>query len=101
MNLLETVAIPDKERVRVLLDGPSGRIEQIVSCGQFSEEYDQEEDEWILLLQGNAKLWVEGEEIALKTGDSYFLKRHVKHRVLYTSQEPPCIWLCVFGDYAR
>ncbi|NEO01320.1 MAG: cupin, partial [Moorea sp. SIO3I7] len=34
----------------------------------------------------------------LKPGDYLFIKAHQKHRVEYTSAEPPCIWLAVHGN---
>lgn len=78
------------------------RIERITSMGQFSPEgfwYEQEENEWVVLLQGEACLELEsGEEISLKTGDSYYLPAMMKHRVSYTSVKPACLWLAVFWE---
>ncbi|MFK7907206.1 MAG: cupin domain-containing protein [Chitinophagales bacterium] len=36
-----------------------------------------------------------GEELQLKGGDSVFIEAGRKHRVIFTSKEPPCIWLAV------
>lgn len=36
------------------------------------------------------------EEVHLKKGDSFLIKMHQKHRVTYTSEDPPCIWLCFY-----
>lgn len=58
--------------------------------------YDQEEDEWVVLIRGNALLEVEGEEISLHAGDSLFLQKHVRHRVLSTSDD--ALWLAVFSS---
>lgn len=76
------------------------RIERIVSTGQCSPEdfwYDQEEHEWVILLQGKATiLYEDGTEKELQKGDFLFLPAHLKHRVSYTSKDPCCIWLGFF-----
>jgi cupin 2 domain-containing protein len=49
------------------------RIERIVSTGQSTpadKPYNQEYDEWALLVSGSAGLWIEGEgERNLRPGD--------------------------------
>lgn len=75
------------------------RIERILSCGQSSPDgfwYDQIEDEWIVLLQGTSALELETQVITLQAGDTLFLPKHQKHRIIQTSSQPICIWLCVF-----
>lgn len=81
------------------------KIERIVSTGQTTPEnqwYDQETDEWVVLLQGEAKILFESTEkqsiSTLNKGDHLFIKAHVKHRVIYTSIDPCCIWLAIHGD---
>ncbi|MEZ4887973.1 MAG: cupin domain-containing protein [Chitinophagales bacterium] len=76
-------------------------IERIISTGQTTPEnewYDQTKSEWVVLLQGKATLLfddTDGETMKLKEGDSVFIAARRKHRVIYTSIEPPCIWLAV------
>jgi cupin 2 domain-containing protein len=76
------------------------RIERIISNGQTSPEgfwYDQPENEWVILLQGEAKItFNDGKETRLQKGDYLFLPSHQKHNISYTSKEPACIWLAVF-----
>ena len=97
---LENIAPGGEEFVETLLRGKGVRIERIVSHGHVTPEdswYDQTEDEWALVLQGNARLLFEdGREMALAAGDHVLLKAHQKHRVSYTSS--PCIWLTVFAQ---
>lgn len=72
------------------------RIERIVSSDRPSPTtYDQDQDEWVCLLQGKAELWVNGERASLCAGDHVFIPAHTPHRVLRTSGDPPCIWLAV------
>jgi len=92
------------ERLEAIVRGAGGiLLERIVSHGQTSPDgfwYDQEQDEWVMVLEGEAKLAFEdGRELGLSRGQSVFLPRRLKHRVTYTSS--PCIWLALFGDELR
>lgn len=97
-NLVEQLP---NELIEPLLDHPHARIERIVSTGQSSPPgfwYDQEEDEWVVVLQGSARLSIDGKDRALhmEAGDSLFLPAHQKHRVEWTSPSEPTVWLAVF-----
>lgn len=75
------------------------RLERIVSSHRPDPTlYDQAEDEWVCLLQGEAELWVAGQTIRLEPGAHCFIPAHTPHRVVRTSAEPPCIWLAVHID---
>ena len=100
-NLLATAAaLPAEEIVENLAQGPGCRIERIISSGQASPPdfwYDQEQDEWVAVLQGTGRLqWEDGSYTSLAPGDWLLISAHKKHRVDYTSQEPPCVWLAVY-----
>lgn len=97
MNLFSWEELPDEELMSVLAESTSVRIERIVSCGQTTDWYDQEQSEFVALLQGEARLQFEdGREITLSRGDTLVIEPHERHRVSFTSKEPPCVWLCVF-----
>ena len=87
-----------------IVSGKNIQIERIVSTGQTTNSgqwYDQELDEWVLLLQGEAELsYIDDTRIKLTAGDYLLIPAHTKHRVEYTSIEPPCIWLAVHGQFA-
>ena len=57
--------------------------------------YDQEQDEWVLLLEGQAVLELNGEGIELGPGDYLFIPAHTPHRVLETRPAPRCLWLAI------
>src|SRR5512143_2538112 len=82
---------------------PSLRLERIVSTGQRSPEgfwYDQDWDEWVVLIRGNALLSFEnGERIAMSEGDFLFIPAHRKHRIEETQIDPPCVWLALHADH--
>lgn len=76
------------------------RIERIVSRGHRSPEgfwYDQDWNEWILLVQGSAGLAFEGEPavIELIAGDHLLIQAHQRHRVAWTADNEDTIWLAV------
>jgi len=98
MNVFDLPEIPlSEELTTVLAESESCRIERIVSAGQTSDWYDQDETEFVALLQGNAEIeYGDGKTVALSSGDTLLIKSHEKHRVSYTSTNPPCIWLCIF-----
>jgi cupin 2 domain-containing protein len=71
-------------------------IERIVSSDRPEPRvYDQPQDEWVILLQGQASLEIAGETLHLAAGDHVFIPAHTAHRVLTTSRDPVCIWLTV------
>jgi cupin 2 domain-containing protein len=81
----------------VLADSSNARIERIVSTGQVSGWYDQTETEFVALLEGTATIeFGNGNTVALSKGDTLLIEPHERHRVTYTSDNPPCVWLCVF-----
>lgn len=90
----------DIETFEDILRTPNIRIERIVSYGQSSPEegwYDQDEAEWVILLQGSAVLGFEnGKEISLQAGDYVHIPAHCRHRVVMTDKEEVTVWLAVF-----
>ena len=97
MNLFDLPALPSSEELTTILaEGGNVRIERIISTGQTSDWYDQDETEFVALLQGEARIEFEDREIALAKGDYLMIKPRERHRVSFTSSKPPCVWLCVF-----
>ena len=75
-------------------------IERIVSRGHASPEgfwYDQENNEFVLVVKGSAGLKLENEDniVVLKAGDYLNIEAHVKHRVEWTDSTCETIWLAV------
>jgi cupin 2 domain-containing protein len=98
MNIFDLSELPlSEELTTVLTENANVKIERIVSTGQTSDWYDQDESEFVILLQGNTVIDFEGnKKVTLSKGDTLLIKPHERHRVSFTSTEPPCIWLCVF-----
>lgn len=76
------------------------RIERIVSNGHSSPKsgwYDQDENEWVIVLKGDAILSFENKkEVYLKSGEYINIPAHTKHKVLRTNPNIQTIWLAVF-----
>lgn len=76
------------------------KLERIVSNGQSTpagEWYDQDRDEWVLLLRGRAGLRFEDEAFdrTLEQGDCLNITAHRRHRVTWTDQNQPTVWLAL------
>ena len=98
MNIYDLPPVlPAVELSTTLTENEIVRIERIVSTGQTTDWYDQNEGEFVVLLQGTATLeFEEGITQELSSGDTLIIPPHKRHRVKFTSHEPPCVWLCVF-----
>jgi cupin 2 domain-containing protein len=90
-----------EELIEVLAENSNVRIERIVSTGQKSPAgfwYDQDETEWVVVLQGAARLRFEhGEVINLQPGDYVEIPSHQRHRVDWTMEGEPTVWLAIFA----
>ena len=89
----------DEEVVEVLAQGTQVKIERIVSRGHAtpaSQWYDQEDDEWVIVLQGEARIaYEDGVEVHLEKGAHLLIPAHTKHRVAWTVPDSETIWLAV------
>lgn len=88
---------PGSEQFLTLLESSGTTIERIVSRSHASPGdawYDQDHDEWVIVLQGEAVLDFDGGKlVTMKTGDYLLIPRHTRHRVQHTSSET--VWLAV------
>jgi len=89
----------DEEIFELLVQGENVKIERIISNGHTSPGtgwYDQELNEWVLVLKGNASISFEnGKVIDLKEGDYLNILSHQKHKVIRTSTSTETIWLAI------
>ena len=100
-NIFERIPdnIPD-EIFESIIESNSIKIERIISKGHSSAEnfwYDQDKNEWVIILKGNAAIEFEDKNIIeLKEGDYLNISAHQKHRVKWIDPENETIWLAVF-----
>lgn len=94
-NLFDEATPPATgERFDELLSHKNLVIERIVSSSQITPTaYVQPQDEWVVLMQGEATLVVAGVRQVLKAGDHLFLPAGVPHTV--ESASHGALWLAV------
>ena len=98
MNFFNTIAPREgEETITELLRHNNVTINRIAS-NRLSDGawYDQEEDEWLMLVKGAALLLLDNEEIQLKAGDTLFIPAQQLHKVVSTSED--ALWLTVHID---
>ncbi len=98
-NLLENIPKTSKDEIfETLVLNENVKIERIISYGQTTPKdywYDQDQDEFVLVIEGNAKiLFDNGTIYNLHKNDSLNIKAHQKHQVMYTANLT--VWLAVF-----
>ena len=89
-----------EEILETLLQGQGFTLERIVSTGQATpsgEWYDQDREEWVILLRGSAGLrFEEDPEIqVMRPGDYVHITAHCRHRVEWTDRQQPTLWLAL------
>lgn len=89
-----------------LLKAPGLRVERIVSTGQASPPgfwHDQVEDEWVVLMAGEALLRFadEPEPHRLRPGDHLDIAAGRRHRVDWTKPGEYTIWLAIHRTHGE
>lgn len=91
--------IPE-EIIETLIDSDGRKVERIISKGHVSPKdfwYDQDKNEFVILLKGSAKLLFENDEqIILSAGDYINIPAHKIHRVEWTDSKIETIWFAIF-----
>ena len=95
-------AIPDvisEEIFETIIFDKAVHIERIISKGHASPEsgwYDQDKNEWVMVLKGEAVLAFEDQpSIHLKSGEYIDIPSHSKHKVEWTDPNTETVWLAI------
>lgn len=95
----DTPEVLKTELFEKLLETENFFVEKIVSAGHKSPEnfwFDQETNEFVILLDGSAKIEFEsGEYVQLGPGDYFVIPSHLKHRILQTDNNKKTYWLTI------
>ena len=87
------------EIFETLIDSDDVQIERIISKGHTSPAsgwYDQDKNEWLIVLKGEAILsFADKSSLKLKAGDFINIPAHKKHKVEWTNPDTETIWLAV------
>ncbi|MGO9114511.1 MAG: cupin domain-containing protein [Thermoguttaceae bacterium] len=104
-NILD--GIPDdlpEELFMTILQAHGLRVERIVSHRHASPAgfwHDQDDNEWVMILQGTAAVQFEGdaEPIELQHGSFLNIPAHARHRVVWTDPNEKTVWLAIhYGE---
>ncbi|MBX3008820.1 MAG: cupin domain-containing protein [Melioribacteraceae bacterium] len=94
--------IPDNlrdEYFEEIFSGDQFKLERIISKGHKSPPdfwYDQDKNEFVMLISGSAEISFENEPaIQLVKGDYLIIPSHKKHRVEKTDPVHPTIWMAL------
>ncbi|MEO8666542.1 MAG: cupin domain-containing protein, partial [Ignavibacteria bacterium] len=90
----------DFETFHEIISNENLTVERIISTGHATPDgqwLEDDRNEWVILLQGEAQLvFEEGKTHTLRTGDYISIPKNKKHKVSKTSIDPPCIWLAIY-----
>jgi len=101
INLLHTKEFHNlkTEQFQKIVNSDSIVIERIVSPNfdkPIDDWYQQDWDEYVLLIKGLAEIEYDDKSIKqLQEGDFLFIPSGEKHRVIKTIGNPLCIWLAI------
>lgn len=96
-------AIPEKIDYEIFSDifhGENIRIERIISEGHTSPDsgwYDQSENEWVVVLEGEARLSFQNKsDVHLVAGSHINIPAYTRHKVVWTAPNTKTVWLAVY-----
>lgn len=97
-NLYDNTSTDENSEIFTpLFQNGSIKIESIRSWLKTAGEvYDQDQDEWVIVLEGEAVLEIDNQMLNLQRGDYLFIPKHTRHRVCSTAQNT--LWLGVFSS---
>ena len=100
-NIYKDLPESKKEIFEDIIDNKSFKLERIISRGQSSPDgddwFNQDNDEWVILLKGSAGLKFEGEDeiTVMQSGDYIHIPAHKRHKVEWTDKNQETIWLAL------
>jgi len=94
MNLYNYTIPNNGEEFTTLFENKNIKIVRIVSSDNLEDiEYCQNEDEFVILLEGKATLELEGKKITLNRGNTLHIPAKTKHKVLSTQKGT--LWIAI------
>jgi len=95
MNIYDYITPTIGEEFTTLLEKENIKIVRIVSSDKLeAKEYCQEENEFVILLEGKATLDIKGKRIKLSRGDTLFIPARTEHKILATKKGT--LWLAIY-----
>ena len=99
-NIFKNIPVKlDEESFEDILNTDTFNIQRIISKGHTSPKtgwYDQDDNEWVIVLKGGAVLsYGNGDEVHLESGDYINIPAHTKHKVSWSDPNIETIWIAV------
>lgn len=93
-NLFDRIKFSDLEEVEEgIFENDRVRALRTMSLNQVTDFMVQDEDEFVILMDGFASIETESEVVRMKKGDFLFIPKGLRHRVIYQDK---AIWFCLF-----
>lgn len=93
-NLFANLKFSKKEEVEeIVYEDEKVRVLRTMSLDQLTEWMVQDEDEFVVLMEGKASIETDREVIEMKKGDFLFIEKGLRHRVI---DQDRALWFCLF-----
>lgn len=93
-NLLDNLIFSKSEEVEEkVYEDEKVRVLRTMSLDQVTDFMIQDEDEFVVLMEGKASIETDREVIEMKKGDFIFIEKGLRHRVI---DQDRAIWFCLF-----
>lgn len=93
-NLFDRIKFSDLEEVEEgIFENDRVRALRTMSLNLVTDFMVQDEDEFVILMDGFASIETESEVVRMKKGDFLFIPKGLRHRVI---DQDKAIWFCLF-----
>ena len=93
-NLFDHIRFSDLEEVEEgIFENDRVRALRTMSLNQVTDFMIQDEDEFVILMDGFASIETESEIVRMKKGDFLFIPKGLRHRVI---DQDKALWFCLF-----
>lgn len=93
-NLLSNLKFSKKEEVEeIVYEDEKVRVLRTMSLDQMTGWMVQDEDEFVVLMEGKASIETDREVMEMKKGDFLFVEKGLRHRVI---DQDRALWFCAF-----
>lgn len=93
-NLFDHISFSDLEEIEEgIYENEKVRALRTMSLNQVTDYMVQDEDEFVILMDGVASIETESEIVRMKKGDFLFIPKGLRHRVI---DQDKAIWFCLF-----
>lgn len=93
-NLFDRIKFSDLEEVEEgIFENDRVRALRTMSLNQVTDFMVQDEDEFVILMDGFASIETESEVVRMKKGEFLFIPKGLRHRVI---DQDKAIWFCLF-----